>query len=308
MDDTDDATLANVAPVYRLLEELGLRTTKTVWPVPCPEGSPNFAGAATLEDAGYLEFVRGLQARGFEIASHGATMESSRRERTVAGLERFREAFGHWPRVHANHSYNRENLYWGLDRLDAPPVKAMYRLLHWRSAVPYEGHVEGSPYWWGDLAATRLDYVRNLSFAEVSLERINPTLPYHDPARPLVRWWFSAADAEDGGALARLLTPRALDRLEADAGVCIVATHLGKGFARNGSVVPAVERALRDVARRPGWFVPVGELLDFLRAGRSSDRLPAAEWRRMQWRWLRDLLFRQARYRAARQLARLRRR
>ena len=38
IDDTDDGTVANLTPVYRLLEELGMGATKTVWPMPCPEG------------------------------------------------------------------------------------------------------------------------------------------------------------------------------------------------------------------------------------------------------------------------------
>src|SRR6185436_5946929 len=39
MDDTDVATVENIRPIYRLFESLGMRTTKTVWPVACPEGS-----------------------------------------------------------------------------------------------------------------------------------------------------------------------------------------------------------------------------------------------------------------------------
>ncbi|HEY9465282.1 MAG TPA: hypothetical protein VIR54_19445, partial [Vicinamibacterales bacterium] len=57
MDDTDDATLENVEPIYRLLETLGMRTTKTVWSMPCEEGSPDFAGSSTLDDSAYREFV-----------------------------------------------------------------------------------------------------------------------------------------------------------------------------------------------------------------------------------------------------------
>ncbi len=57
IDDTDVATVANVGPLYRLLESLGMRTTKTVWPLACPEGSPDYQGSETLEDPGYLAFV-----------------------------------------------------------------------------------------------------------------------------------------------------------------------------------------------------------------------------------------------------------
>ena len=64
-----------------------MRTTKTVWPLDCPEGSRNFFAAETLQDKKYLSFVHELADAGFEMASHGATMESSRRERTLEGLE-----------------------------------------------------------------------------------------------------------------------------------------------------------------------------------------------------------------------------
>jgi hypothetical protein len=299
LDDTDVATVENAAPVYRLLEELGMRTTKTVWPLACPEGSRNFSLSETLEDPGYRAWVDGLRERGFEITWHGATMESSTRARTLEGMERFRDAFGAYPRIHANHAFNRENLYWGTGRVDQPLLKALVQ-----HALPtpegfYQGHVEGSPFWWGDLCRERVEYVRNLTFDEPNLLRVNPSMPYHDPARPWVRWWFSCSDAEDAGEFNRLLRPEQQDRLEAEGGCCIVATHLGKGFATGGEVNRLVRRRLESLAARNGWFVPVGEILDHLRARRSSHGLDPAEWDRMQWRWARDLVRRKLRRRAA---------
>src|SRR5260370_20163629 len=82
IDDTDVATLDNVRPVYRLLESLGMRPTKTVWPVACPEGSKNFSSSETLEDPDYRDFVVDLHRRGLEITWHCATMVTSTRERT----------------------------------------------------------------------------------------------------------------------------------------------------------------------------------------------------------------------------------
>jgi len=290
MDDTDVATLANVGPVYRLLDDLGFRTTKTVWPVGCPEGSRNFSASETLDDAPYLEFVLGLQARGFEIAYHGATMESSARERTARALARFRELFGGPPRVYANHAYNQENLYWGEARLDDPLLRALYARVEGRPAGFYQGHVTGTPWWWGDLAG-QITYIRNLTFSEINLLRINPTMPYRDTRRPAVPWWFSASDAEDVAAFNRLIAPEAQDRLEREGGVCIVATHLGKRFTNGGVVNPETRHLLERLAAKPGWFVPVGELLGWLRTQRPGDAtLPRGEWRRMQWRWAQDLL------------------
>ncbi len=297
IDDTDVGTVENLEPVYRLLEELGLRATKTVWPVNCPEGSRNFSSSETLEDPWYRDFVVDLQRRGFEIASHGATMESSTRERTIAGLQRLNATFGAYPRVHANHAYNRENLYWGLSRIDQPLVKFLFRRLGRTPPDFYRGHVEDSTYWWGDLCLRHISYVRNLTFQEINLSRINPSMPYHDPSRPYVQRWFSAVDAEDCRAFNDRLHPARLDRLESEGGFCIVATHFGKSFAENGEVDPLTKKRLEDLARRSGWFPTVSELLDYLRSQRVHEGLPRREWAAMQCRWAWDLIGRRLRLR-----------
>ncbi len=291
MDDTDVGTVENLLPVYRLLESLGMRATKTVWPHRCPEGSANFGTSETLEDDHYRRFVLDLQRRGFEIAFHGATMESSHRERTVEALARFRETFGVPPRVHANHALNRENLYWGADRIDHALLRALYRLSLRESRDYYQGHVAGSPYWWGDRCTESIDYVRNLTFNDVNLLNVNPSMPYHDPAKPHVRWWFSASDAEDADGFVSLLSERNQDRLEREAGVCVVATHFGKGYASNGRVHPEAARLMTRLASKDGWFPTVVELLDWMRDD-GGDVLSPVEWTRMQWVWARDLLAR----------------
>jgi len=300
IDDTDVATVENVAPIYRLFERLGMRTTKTVWPVGCPEGSRDFSSSETLEDRDYLEFVIDLQRRGFEIASHGATMESSTRERTVAAFERFRSYLGHYAKVHANHSFNRENLYWGVRRLDDPLLRVLYGWVLGTPSGYYQGDQEGSPFYWGDLCHEHITYVRNLTFTEINLLRINPSMPYKDPARPLVPWWFSSADAEDCSEFNALLSPENQARLETDGGVCIVTTHLGKNFTTRGQVDRVTQERLESLARRPGWFPPVGELLDWLRTQKQRTSLPRAEWRRMQWTWCWDLLRRKVAQRLGR--------
>lgn len=297
MDDTDVATVANVGPVYQLLDELGMRTTKTVWSFGYDEGRSNFRDSETLEDSHYVDFVRNLASRGFEIAYHGATMESSTRERTLRGWHRFRELFGGAPRVYANHSYNRENVYWGLDRIDDPVLRWLYARLGERPEDFYQGQVGSSLFWWGDLVR-EIRYVRNLTFADIDTFRWNPSMPYHDPARPEVQRWFSATDAESVTEFNEVLSPANQDRLERDGGVCIIATHLGKGYTADGVVDPRTESLLRRLAAKRGWFVPVGELLDWLAAQRKgASDLPAREWRAMQWRWAWDLLRRNVRRR-----------
>lgn len=287
VDDTDVATVENVRPIYSLLRDLGMRTTKTVWPLSLDDPSSNFVGSETLEDPDYLDFVLQLQSEGFEITWHSPAMESSPRPRILEGLERFKSLIGHYPSIHLSHAVNRENPYWGIDRVDSPLLRAALR----SGVLPpdyYQGHVEGSDYWWGDLALQHIEYGRNLTFDTLNLAAVNPSMPYHDPRRPLIRRWFSASDAEDADAFADLLKSSNQDVLEAEGGFCIVATHFGKRFTSDGEVDPRVRRALEELAGRPGWFPTTGELLDWLLEQHGTDELPAPEWTRMQRRFLLD--------------------
>lgn len=284
IDDTDDSTLTNVGPMYRLLADLGLRTTKTVWPLGCPEGSADFWNAETLESAAYLEFCRGLVAEGFEVTWHCATMETSNRARTVAGLERFREVFGRYPTIHANHAHNRENVYWGAARYQSV-VGSAVRLFGGRATA---GHEPGTEWFWGDLCAERVEFVRNFAFRRINTLGCDPATPYQLPSTPYVRWWFSASDAPDCRAFNRLVTPKAIDRLRAERGACILATHLGKGFVSGGRVDPEVARSLRYLSSLPGWFVPVSDLLRFLRARSGRPSMTPSMLRHLELRHVLD--------------------
>jgi hypothetical protein len=302
VDDTDVATVANVKPMYELLYELGFKTTKTVWPVDCPEGSPNFSSSQTLEDADYRKFVVDLQQKGFEITWHGATMETSRRARTIDALQRFHEIFGAYPRIHLNHAVNRENVYWGPGRLDSPLLRAVIARFTGKGAGYFTGHVKDSPFWWGDLCAKHLMYGRNLTTNDINTARFNPSMPYRDAARPLISWWFSSSDAEGVAEFNELIHPRRQERLQRDGGFCVVATHFGKDFVRHGVVNPVTRARLEELSRRPGWFTTTGQLLDWLRARREGTHespgfIPASEWRLMQWRFAIDLASRKLRRR-----------
>jgi hypothetical protein len=297
IDDTDVSTVENVAPVYALLERLGMRTTKTVWPLASPTEGSNFAGSESLEDPAYLDFVLDLKRRGFEITWHSPQMESSERAQIELGMDRFRERIGHFPQIHASHAENRENPYWGHRRVDLGVLRWALRRLSPFPSDHFSGDVEGTPFWWGDLARRHIRYARNLTFETTNLARVNPSMPYRDPARPMMARWFSAADAPDMRAFCRLMSPAGQDRLEQDGGFCIVATHFGKGFAPHGTLEPVFVETMERLAERPGWFPTVGMLLDWLLDQRESDDLPRWEWARMQVRWFLEGLLRHGRYR-----------
>lgn len=288
--DETDVSANSGQPVYALLQQLGMRTTKTVWPLARSEGSHVADSAQTLADPGYRESVLALRDHGFEIGWQGASMESSKRERTIEGLERFRDIVGAYPRLHANYPQNRESLYWGPNRVDQPLLRAVVQRADPTPTNHSLGHMQNTPFYWGDVCHRRIDYVKNLTFNEVNLARVNASMPYHDPQRPLVRWWFSCSEAQDCAAFAHLLRPERQDRLERDGGWCIVATHFAHDFVRSGGVDRLAARRLEMLASRNGWFVPVSTLLDYLRDQRADNGLSAAEWDRMQWRWARELV------------------
>jgi hypothetical protein len=284
-DDTDEATVANVGPVYRLLADLGFRTTKSVWPLANVPGAS--LGGETLQDAGYLDFVRGLQAEGFEIGWHNARNGDSPRAVTRQGLEVFADLLGAPPRTHCNHHDNQDNLYWGPERLHSRLLRLGYNLAtRGRNRGRFSGQWEGSPYFWGDLASAHLRYVRNFVFDEINLDLINPTLPYREPGKPYVRAWFSSSEGGTVESFCRLLGEENQDRLEAQGGVCLVYTHFAKGFFADGELHPDFARLLRRLAEKNGWFVPVETLLDHLRAGPQALVIPPAELYRMEKRWL----------------------
>jgi hypothetical protein len=291
LDDTDDATVENVEPVYSLLYELGFRTTKTVWPLACPEGSSLYFAGDTLANPQYLAFVHSLVDRGFELASHCATMESSNRERTERGLQFFKGEFGIEPKVHCNHGQNLENIYWGADRYRTTLIRTVLTIAERLASRPrYYGHVEESPYFWGDLCRDTFRFVRNFAFRTLDSGAISPHAPYKLASTPYVNYWFNTADAPDASAFKRLVTPAAIDGLRDKEGICILSTHLGKGFARNGKVDAKVEDVFRYIAAQPGWFVPVSEVLEYMLSRTANHVLTATGRWKLEGRHVVDRL------------------
>jgi hypothetical protein len=262
-DDTDLSTVENIKPVYDYLYELGLRTTKTVWVFPTNEPEVWPSRGETLSDSDYTAFILDLQEKGFEIASHGSRGGSTQRMEILESIEKFKEIIGRYPKVHINHYKNKDNLYWGVDRLDLLPLRILYNWV--QGEEEFYGHIPGSGYFWGDIAQAHITYVVNFSFHEINIAKVNPTMPYHDPEKPYVNYWFHTSDGGDVNAFNRLLSRENLDRLEREGGVCIVYTHFAKGFYTDSVLNATTKERLQDLASRNGWFVPVSEILDYLR-------------------------------------------
>src|SRR5262252_4214835 len=129
----------------------GLATTKTASPLTLR--GPPIRGAGSLQARNYRDLILDLKAKGFEIALHGASDESSTRPRVIEGLKKFKEIIGHAPRIHANHTGQADCLYWGADRFDGAMRLIYYiaRKYLMRSDAKFYGQMAGSDYFWGDL-------------------------------------------------------------------------------------------------------------------------------------------------------------
>ncbi len=264
-----------------------MRTTKTVWPL-APTRTPKYGGD-TLENPEYREWVLDLQRRGFEIALHGTTDHPSTRSDVERGLDYYREVIGDDPRMHVNHDGQTEGMYWGEARLDGW-MRLLYKLANRvaRQDRRHYGHDPASPYFWGDLCRDRIEYVRNFVYQDINTLAQDPMMPYHDPQRPYVRYWYSGSNGAEIGPFLTLLTEENQDRLVAEGGACVVYTHFALGFVEaDGRLNPRFEKLMRRLASFDGWFVPTSTLLDHLRArpGWTPTADPAV-LRRMKRRFL----------------------
>jgi hypothetical protein len=284
-DDTDLSTVESIRPIYKLLEEIGMCTTKSVWPLASvPEGR---CGGSSLQDPEYLRFILELRDKGFEIALHGVRNHDADRDLIEKGFQEFHRLIGYKPRIHVNHSRNFENIYWGEARFNT--LRRLYRIAAgFGKGRTFKGHAPDSPYFWGDLCRDRIDYVRNFVFRETNLDRVNPTMPYRDPLRPFVKYWFSSCYGPDATSFCQTISEANQDQLEAEAGVCIMYTHFACDFVKAGKIEPRVEQLLRQLAKRQGWFAPVSTLLDFLRTERGGATITPAEFSSMERRWAWD--------------------
>jgi hypothetical protein len=283
-DDTDSQTLEAGREAYALLRDLGFRTTKSVWPI-AATGTPSDPGA-TCADPRYREWVQGVQREGFEIAYHMATSHTSPREDTARALEAFAGYFGHYPVSMANHYYCEEDIYFGDNRLTGLD-RLLYNLMtRFQNHNRFRGHIQGDPLFWGDLCQAKIKYVRQFVYGDINTLAACPYMPYHDPARPYVNYYFGATEGADGERFIRTLQEANQEKLEAEGGACIMYTHFGRGFYANGRLDPRFRALMERLSRRPGWFVPVSTLLDYIQEKRGKVTLNAAQRRAMELKWL----------------------
>ena len=283
-DDPDSQTWEAGREVYALLRDLGFRTTKGLWPMG-PIRTPSDHGL-TCAHPGYTEWIRSLVDCGFEAGYHNATSHTCFRAETETGLDRFRSQFGAYPRTMAHHYNCEENLYWGEGRLSGWRRTAYNLLTRFENHNKFFGHVEGHPYYWGDLCHDRITYCRSFAFGEINTRKAWPLFPYHDPARPLVPYWYPSSEGSNKVRFCQTITEANQERLEDEGGLCIMYTHFGHGYY-DGALDKRFVSLMERLAKRPGWFAPAGSVLDFLRERQGDIVLSNRQRAQLETRWLR---------------------
>lgn len=286
-DDTDVATLASIRPIYDCLADLGILTTKSVWSVDF-QGHSDYEGSDTLENPDYAAYMVELKRRGFEIAYHGAGMESMQRQEIERGFAKFQQVLGEMPKINAAHGRNRDNLYWGSERFSFWATKKLYALMSGDDHGYFQGHLPESPYFWGDLAKQHLSFVRSFTFTGLNLLKTNIPLVYHNKRTPWVNSWFISCDAENVEEFNLLLATKNQESLEQGGGLCILSTHFGKGFVANDQVHPTTKRLLEELSRRNCWFAPVSEILEFYVGQFGIQKVSQRQLLSLELKWFFD--------------------
>jgi hypothetical protein len=285
-DDPDGQTLAVGRAVYDFLGESGFRTTKGVWPI--WGNQPRNDDGGSCDDEDYRAWCLELHEAGFEIGFHNATQYTSDRVQTLRGLDRFAALFGHDPITMSNHYNSHEAIYWGDYRVSGIRRVLYSVLTRGQNRNRFFGHVPHHPYYWGDLCRERVTYVRNFVFTRINTIAACPYMPYNDPARPLVNGWYASSEGAKAESFMRMIAEANQDCLEAEGGACIMYTHFGHGYVRNGRLDPRFRALMTRLSRMNGWFVPVGTLLNYLRSQRGLHVLTTRERAELERRWLWD--------------------
>jgi hypothetical protein len=150
----------------------------------------------------------------------------------------------------------------------------------------YHGQEEGSRYFWGDLCKERIKYVRNFVFSSINTLAMCPMMPYHDPAKPYVNFWFASSNGSTVSDFNRCISERNQEKLEEERGACIIYAHFAFGFQERSSIDPKFRFLIEKLSRRNGWFVPVSTLLDYLLEKNGGYVIKPQERRRLERKWL----------------------
>lgn len=296
IDDTDDATLENIKPVYDFLYEQGIKITKTVWVYP-PFDEPSKGDC--LQRSDYADYIKELHDRGYEIGLHnvGSADQDSpyTRDRILEGLDFFEKRLGFKPTICVNHSYNPDSVYGGYKRFNNP-MSWIVRKLYKQYGRTFYGEIEESPYFWGDKYKELFKYSRNHECDTLLTTKWDKRMPYIDPHRnKYANYWYSATFAPNQDVFNYVVTDNALEKLERKGGCCIVFTHLGY-YCKDGVIDPGFVGRIKKIAANPNCIsMPVTQTLDAIAETREQagkTKYPTISYTYKTWLEIKHLLTR----------------
>lgn len=275
-DDPDGNTLNSIKPIYDFLLKSGFKTTAAVWvdSATYSTGIPNFLSEAFQGDScanpDYLEYMIHLNNNNFEIALHTATAGNDYRNVTKNCYEKFKQYFGYYPKINIMHSTNLDNVYWGSKVVNNNLIQKTINRLVERARFPYGGENPESIFFWGDILKEKTKYVRLWGTSDINTLKYNPSMPYHDPKKPFVNYWFSFSDGYNVDIFNNLISAKNIDKLNRERGACIVYTHFSSNFSKKATngvfQLNKIFKARMETLSKNhnGWFVPASTILDRL--------------------------------------------
>ena len=288
--DSESDTSEIVEEQEKVLETTIDEETEESIPKKKDSNSKNNSEGVTCENKSYLEWLLEIKKIGFEIGYHNTTFSSSERQKIIEGLEKFKRFFGEDPIVMANHSENKENIYWGSDRLSGSR-KLVYNILTlFKRNKYYLGHDNSSKFFWGDLCKQNIKYVRNFVFSDINTLKNCPFMPYKDQTKPFVNYWFASSEGNNAETFIKCISDKNQDRLEEEGGACIMYTHFADGFSKNGKISENFKEQMTKLSKREGWFVTVSTLLEFLKKENKNYEINPKQRKALEWKWLFDKL------------------
>lgn len=269
IDDTDNSTVENVKPIYEYLISKNLKTTKTVWIYP----SRNHFIGQTIQDTDYLEYLLEIEHEGFEIQLHNVGSGDFKRNEIIQGFDIFKKTFGRYPTLHINHSFNKDNIYWGYKRFGT--ILRFFVKLFKGNTRRFYGDETGSDYFWGDLSKEHIKYIRNRVFNGINTLYYDPQMPYIEKNKKFSNYWFSSSDGHTVEEFNNLISKENIDKLINENGLCIIYTHFACGFLEpNGEINRTFKENMDCLSSQNGWFAPASEILDHLLNCRGKEYNP----------------------------------
>lgn len=266
IDDTDDTTLENISTIYNLLQKYNIFITKTVWVYPPRD---KMSKGDSLQRPEYFKFVKELKDKGFEIGIHNVGSGDYKRDEILRGIEEFRNKLGEYPKIHVNHSYNKDSIYGGYKRFNAP-ISTIIKYMYKQYSGVFQGEESGAKYFWGDKHKEIIRYSRNHETDEINTIKYDPYMPYVDPKRSkYANYWYSATFAPNQWVYNKVVNKESIERLDKQNGACILFTHLGY-FMQNGKIDKEFIESLEILSNNQnGIYIPVSKVLERIAENRA---------------------------------------